>query len=106
MVNAETEPVNKIPVLHHYMDHEKKWTSYDNKNRRPYSIQDSEILQKAKKSGLNSVNNWLNNYYSSPFKISPYDDWLRIVLSPLRLPRYTLRENNKWNSEIIVKRDT
>lgn len=100
MVNAETEPVNKIPVLHHYMDHEKKWTSYDNKNRRPYSIQDIEILQKAKKSGLNSVND------SSLFKISPYDDLLRIVLSPLRLPRYTLRENNKWNSEIIVKRDT
>ena len=82
------------------MDHEKKWTSYDNKNRQSHSIQDSEILQKAKKSGLNSVND------SSLFKISPYDDWLRIVLSPLRLPRYTLRENNKWNSEIIVKRDT
>ena len=100
MVKAEIEPQNKIPVLHHYMDHEKKWTSYDNKNRWPYSIQDSEILQKAKKSGLNSVN------YSSPFKISPYDDWLRIVLSPLRLPRYTPRENKKWNLEIIVKKDT
>lgn len=81
------------------MDHEKKWTSYDNKNRQSHSIQDSEILQKAKKSGLNSVND------SSPFKISPYDDWLRIVLSPLRLPRYTQRENNKWNLEIIVKKD-
>ena len=81
------------------MDHQKKWTSYDNTNRRPNSIH-GEILQKAKKSGLNSVN------YSSPFKISPYDDWLRIALSPLRLPRYTPRENNKWNSEIIVKKDT
>ena len=81
------------------MDHEKKWTSYDNKNRQSHSIQDSEILQKAKKSGLNSVND------SSLFKISPYDDWLRIVLSPLRLLRYTQRENNKWNLEIIVKKD-